>query len=67
MTTDIAANDPRTLTKAELAEMLFDRVGLNKREAKDIVDTIFRCEINLRAQDATRKQVKQFRSPHVVW
>jgi integration host factor subunit alpha len=35
MTTD------RTLTKAELAEMLFDRVGLNKREAKDIVDTFF--------------------------
>jgi integration host factor subunit alpha len=34
-------NDSRTLTKAELAEMLFDRVGLNKREAKDIVDTFF--------------------------
>ena len=31
----------RTLTKAELAEMLFDRVGFNKREAKDIVDTFF--------------------------
>ncbi|MFV9473165.1 integration host factor subunit alpha [Advenella sp. RU8] len=30
-----------TLTKAELAEMLFDRVGLNKREAKDIVDIFF--------------------------
>ncbi len=34
-------SDPRTLTKAELAELLFDRVGLNKREAKDIVDTFF--------------------------
>jgi len=34
-------NDSRTLTKAELAEMLFERVGLNKREAKDIVDTFF--------------------------
>src|SRR5690606_17810616 len=33
--------DPRTLTKAELAELLFERVGLNKREAKDIVDTFF--------------------------
>lgn len=31
----------RTLTKAELAELLFDRVGLNKREAKDMVDTFF--------------------------
>lgn len=35
------ATDPRTLTKAELAELLFERVGLNKREAKDIVDTFF--------------------------
>lgn len=33
--------DNRTLTKAELAELLFDRVGLNKREAKDLVDTFF--------------------------
>jgi integration host factor subunit alpha len=32
---------PRALTKAELAELLFERVGLNKREAKDIVDTFF--------------------------
>jgi integration host factor subunit alpha len=31
----------RTLTKAELADLLFDKVGLNKREAKDIVDTFF--------------------------
>ena len=30
-----------TLTKAELAEMLFESVGLNKREAKDMVDTFF--------------------------
>jgi integration host factor subunit alpha len=29
------------LTKAELAEMLFDQVGLNKREAKDMVETFF--------------------------
>ena len=33
--------EARTLTKAELAELLFDRVGLNKREAKDLVDTFF--------------------------
>ena len=33
--------DLRTLTKAELAELLFERVGLNKREAKDIVDSFF--------------------------
>ena len=54
--TSMAANDPEdllaeadesviadgfTLTKAEIAEMLFDRVGLNKREAKDMVETFF--------------------------
>lgn len=35
------AGDSRTMTKAELAEVLFDRLGLNKREAKDMVDGFF--------------------------
>jgi integration host factor subunit alpha len=30
-----------TLTKAELAELLFEKVGLNKREAKDMVEAFF--------------------------
>ena len=30
-----------TLTKAELANMLFEQVGLNKREAKEMVETFF--------------------------
>lgn len=30
-----------TLTKAELANMLFEKVGLNKREAKEMVETFF--------------------------
>ncbi|MDD5241901.1 MAG: integration host factor subunit alpha [Sulfuricella sp.] len=30
-----------TLTKAELADMLFEKVGLNKREAKDMVESFF--------------------------
>ena len=30
-----------TLTKAELADMLFEQVGLNKREAKELVDAFF--------------------------
>jgi integration host factor subunit alpha len=34
-------HDHFTLTKAELAELLFERVGLNKREAKDMVETFF--------------------------
>ncbi len=36
-----AADGGFTLTKAELAELLFERVGLNKREAKDMVETFF--------------------------
>ena len=36
-----AASEGFTLTKAELAEMLFEQVGLNKREAKDMVETFF--------------------------
>ncbi|GIZ52534.1 integration host factor subunit alpha [Noviherbaspirillum aridicola] len=36
-----AARDLPTLTKAELAELLFEQVGLNKREAKDMVETFF--------------------------
>ena len=38
---DDAASPTQTLTKAELADMLFEKVGLNKREAKDMVETFF--------------------------
>ncbi len=37
----VAVKQLSTLTKAELAELLFEKVGLNKREAKDMVDTFF--------------------------
>jgi len=30
-----------TTTKAELADLLFEKVGLNKREAKDMVEAFF--------------------------
>ena len=30
-----------TLTKAELADLLFEKVGLNKREAKDMTESFF--------------------------
>ena len=33
--------DTTTLTKAQLADALFDQLGLNKREAKDFVDAFF--------------------------
>ncbi len=31
----------RTLTKAGLTDILFERVGLNKREAKELVDAFY--------------------------
>ena len=37
--TELANND--TVTKNELSEALFDQVGLNKREAKDMIDAFF--------------------------
>lgn len=37
----LVAKQLPTLTKAELAELLFEQVGLNKREAKEMVDTFF--------------------------
>ena len=36
-----AAPETPTLTKAELAELLFERLGLNKRESKDMVEGFF--------------------------
>lgn len=36
-----AAAEPPTLTKAELSELLFEHVGLNKRESKDMVEAFF--------------------------
>jgi integration host factor subunit alpha len=30
-----------TLTKADLSDLLFDRLGLNKRESKDMVEAFF--------------------------
>ena len=30
-----------TLTKAQLADLLFDQIGLNKRESKDMIDAFF--------------------------
>jgi integration host factor subunit alpha len=38
---DAAESGPHTVTKAELADALFERLGLNKREAKEMVDAFF--------------------------
>lgn len=37
----VDAIETPALTKADLAELLFERIGLNKREAKDMVDAFF--------------------------
>lgn len=41
-----------TLTKAELADLLFEKVGLNKREAKDMVEAFF-DEVRLSLEGVT--------------
>ena len=33
--------ETKTMTKADLVEMLFNRMGINKRDAKDMVDGFF--------------------------
>jgi integration host factor subunit alpha len=40
---DIAVESLETpaLTKAHLAELLFEQIGLNKRESKDMIDAFF--------------------------
>ncbi len=43
------------LTKADLAEMLFDELGLNKREAKEIVESFFE---EIRSALESNEQVK---------
>ena len=44
-----------TLTKADLADLLFEQVGLNKREAKDMVEAFFEeVRISLEAGDSVK-------------
>ena len=35
------------LTKAEMAETLFNELGLNKREAREVVDLFFEDELTI--------------------
>ena len=41
MKLDLDSLDTTALTKAQLADALFDQLGLNKREAKDFIDAFF--------------------------
>lgn len=38
---DFTTIETPTMTKADMAELLFERIGLSKREAKDIVEAFF--------------------------
>ena len=48
-----------TLTKAELAEILFERVGLNKSEAKEMVEAFFE-EIRLALEQGDNVKISGF-------
>src|SRR6201993_3485592 len=54
-----ASTETPTLTKAELAELLFDNVGLKKREAKDMVETFFE-EIRLALESGESVKLSGF-------
>ena len=47
------------LTKADLAEMLFDDLGLNKREAKEIVE-MFYAEISQALENNDQVKISGF-------
>ena len=48
-----------TLTKAELADLLFEKVGFNKREAKDMVESFFE-EVRLALENAEGVKLSGF-------
>jgi len=57
----LATNTVMTVTKAELSETLFGRVGLNKREARDFVETFFE-RINASLEQGTALKLSGFGS-----
>jgi integration host factor subunit alpha len=53
-----------TLTKAELTELLFEQLGLNKREAKDMVERFFE-EIRLALEEGDTVKLSGFGNFHL--
>ena len=47
------------LTKAEMAEALFEELGLNKREAKELVDLFFE-EVRMALEDGAQIKLSGF-------
>ena len=55
------------LTKAEMSEYLFDKLGLSKRDAKELVLVTSICVIRINARDVTRKRARIFPLQHGAW
>ena len=53
-----------TLTKADLADLLFEKVGLNKREAKDMVESFFE-EVRLSLENGEGVKLSGFGNFHL--
>lgn len=51
--------ETKTMTKADLVEMLFNRMGMNKRDAKDMVDAFF-DEIRAALEDGRTVKLSGF-------
>lgn len=41
MDISVESLETQALTKAQLADLLFEQIGLNKRESKDMIDAFF--------------------------
>ena len=52
----------KTITKADLADYLFEKVGLNKREAKEFVDLFFE---ELRSALISEESIKPYVLPWI--
>jgi hypothetical protein len=73
---DISVDSLETpaLTKAQLAELLFEQIGLNKRESKDMVDAsrspalvTSRFAPRRRVPAETHEPARRYRSTHAGW
>jgi integration host factor subunit alpha len=53
------ARETMTLTKAELADLLFEKVGFNKREAKDMVESFYE-EVRIALQNGDGVKLSGF-------
>ena len=53
-----------TLTKAELADLLFEKVGFNKREAKDMVESFYE-EVRIALQNGDGVKLSGFGNFHL--